>query len=137
MYPPIVHARSARSARPVLSPTAAAAAASAVPTLVGDDSAELVPLHVEVLLHDQLAPLKVVPVHLLDCLFGVVRALKLEDAASPGLALLVLEEVDVADRPDLLLEHVLHVLPLGLERYVRDEHAFLGRGLARCATWRT
>ena len=49
-------------------------------------------------------------VHLLDRLFGVVRGLELEDAASPRLVVLVLEEVHVADGSDLLLEQVLHVL---------------------------
>ena len=124
------------------SAAAAAAASAATPAVLslsvgGDDLAELVPLHVKVLLDDQLALLEVVSVHLLDGLLGVVRALELEDAAPPRLAVLILEEVDVADGADLLLEQVLHVLPLGLERYVGDEHAFLGRRLSRCAAWRT
>ena len=51
---PIVHARPAR-ARPVLPASSSSPAAL---TLVGDDPAELVPLHVKVLFDDQLASLQ-------------------------------------------------------------------------------
>lgn len=71
------------------------------------DPSGLVPLHVEVFLHDELAALQVVPVHLLDGLLRQILGPEFEDAAAARLLVLVVEQLDVRHVPDLLAEQIL------------------------------
>merc|ERR1719330_2188752 len=80
-----------------------------------------VSVHIKVLFDDNFPSLELISVHLVDGVLGQLHGVKLHHPGAPGLAILVIEQLDVGHLANLLSEQVLHLLPLHLKGQVGDK----------------